>query len=134
VPSGDAGAGGPTHDQSAAPPPPPAGAWRTFVLAVRGGFSVEGPQHTTFPNVVAHLGDGRICHNARSLADLADFVAAPVESAVRAHALNLVRCAQQRPDAVMPPQWCMRLLQARWGPAALERFGISVATLLVMGL
>jgi len=108
--------------------------WHTYFLAVRGGFSLSGPHHTTFPNVIAHLGDGRVCHNARALTDVAAFVAQPIEAAVREHAANLVRCAVQRHGAVLPPQWCFQLLQARWGAEALRLYGIGVGTLLAMGL
>jgi hypothetical protein len=124
-------------DAPSAPPATAAAAadgWRTYALAVRGGFSLAGPHATTFPNAIADLSDGRVLHNARSLADVAAFTAVPVEAAIREHAANLARCALQRRGAVLPPEWCLSLLRARWGDGALRRFGVGLGTVLALGV
>ncbi|KAF8058446.1 hypothetical protein HT031_005570 [Scenedesmus sp. PABB004] len=99
-----------------------AAGWFDHLLLVAGEFS--GAEHEVmFPNLLTHCGDGRVCFDARSGADVAAFVARADADAVRRHALHLTRIAW---DARHGPDWVLRRLEQRWGVPALARLGVDM--------
>lgn len=64
----------------------------------------------------------RVLFNVRNAADVARFLADPVQEDVEAHRDNLLRLAAERGYR---RGWAWHMLRLRWGEAALARFGVD---------
>eukprot|EP00877_Chromochloris_zofingiensis_P014145 jgi/Chrzof1/8985/Cz03g31270.t1 len=106
--------------------------WYSYLIAVQGDFSMHEDE-TMFPNKVMHLADNRVAWNLRHGQDLAEFLAQPQAEVIRAHAVNLVRCAQTR-EHWLPPEWCLKQLHVRWGSAACKELGVDLQYVIGLGL
>jgi len=110
------------------------GGWAAYVLLVRGEFSAAADDETLFPNVMCHLASGRVAHNVRGPVDLAEFLAEAQIELVRSHAVHVVRCATLDQEQIRPVEWCLRMLQRRWGGETLTRMGVTKEYVMALGM